>query len=178
MDALTQLSRPHPREGKTEPALLAVLESSVASDTSSRSGGSGGGAALPIDPGALDLLTAISSGIPVKGGGGVVPRLLQWAAADLIPARAAAVGWLEQIRNLLEPKPVVPLRGEKCLACGRASMKDQVTREIKPVLLAVPATGDPYVECRACGTRWSGSDLKKFKKVVGYDASRTGEVSV
>ncbi|TXK17392.1 hypothetical protein [Homoserinibacter sp. GY 40078] len=134
------------QDGEARP-LLVQLRRACHSDIGGTAAGASSGAAMPIDPGAVDLWREIVVGDDEHVGitdlyrgmsarrptGSAVVDLLAWsisfhAALDRgdLGETAVAVaeerlsGWVQRIRQVFDPRWQAPLRGFACPVCGLA----------------------------------------------------------
>lgn len=157
-----------------EPGLLQLLRDAVAS-SSGRGSAPGGGskASAPLDATALTLWESIAGTVDAHWPGRLdrhpvdppVPYKLQrWVAAvagteDEVHLLEMATWWRKQIRDLLDPPQVIPLRGVACKVCGH----DQVAEAdpeghlvVRPALTAYASECPMRVQCGACTAEWVG----------------------
>lgn len=158
-----------------EPGLLHLLRQAVATSSGrgSAPGGSGSKASAPVDAAALTLWESISGTVDAHWPGrtqryeqdpAVQFKLQRWTAAvagteNEVHLLEMATWWRKQIRDLLNPPQVIPLRGVGCKVCGHS----QVATEdpdggtvLLPALTAYASESPMRVSCAACETDWRG----------------------
>lgn len=185
-----ELTRTHVRtvgdQTGQEPALLALLEVAIKSDTSGAYGGGATRTGAPIDTAALHLWQTISACVgehwPGRGDLAqakvpLIPRLERWTAhlaGDALLEMhllEMVMQWHNQIRNLLEPPMRVPIRGGTCPQCGfQQAWQRNLDGEqvLVPCLLAHLSEKPIRAECLACGTQYSGGQLANLGAVAEF----------
>lgn len=174
-----QLTRTHHRtvDGLTgvEQPLLVQLRLAVASDTAGAYGGGGTRSGAPLDVNALTIWQGIYSTVASHwpGRGDLVlqhtstpDRLERWVAAlagtdQEVYLLEMCHYWRQQIRDLLEPPQLVPLRGVVCPTCRAAkAVVAQGDEQVQvDTLLAYLSETPVRVTCRGCAATWLGQDL-------------------
>lgn len=183
-EAVVELTRDHTRTVKgilgTEPPLLRLLEVAIKSNTS---GGAGGGGraknSAPLDVSALALWEDIARVVGNHWPGRLdlsrqrthlIDRLTAWTNVVAGGDNEAhllefCTYWIKQIRELLEPKQRIPLRGVSCIGCKEAWVYEEQDgeRTYLPALMATISEEHQHgveVQCLACSERFSGLGLQ------------------
>lgn len=169
-----------------EPALLALLEVAIKSDTSGAYGGGATRTGAPVDTAALQLWQEITACVgehwPGRGDLAqakvrLIPRLERWTeylagdAAYELHLLEMVMQWRSQIRNLLEPPARVPIRGGTCPRCGfsQAWQRNQDAELVLvPCLLAHLSEEPIRAECLACGEQYVGGQLADLGAVAEF----------
>lgn len=187
--AVHTLTRSHERTfgGLTgeEPALLALLEQAIKTDTSGASGNGGGNtrAGGPVDVNALHIWQGIHGVVdefwPGKGRleyahMRLTERLTWWTSSiagtdDEAHLLQVCEIWIGKIRDLLEPPKRVPVRGAQCPRCKEHQVLEtnlDGQRVYQPCLLAHMSETPVRVECRGCGGTWYNLEFLKLEVEV------------
>lgn len=158
-----------------EPGLLHLLRQAVATSSGrgSAPGGSGSKASAPVDAAALTLWESISGTVDAHWPGrtqryeqdpSVQFKLQRWTAVvagteNEVHLLEMATWWRKQIRDLLNPPQVIPLRGVGCKMCGCQAVT-QIDLDggtvVQPALTAYASENPMRVVCGACSTEWQG----------------------
>ena len=156
-----------------EPGLLKLLRDAVSS-SSGRGSAPGGGskASAPVDATALTLWESICGTVDAHWPGRmqlhpeppVQVKLQQWVAAvagteNEVHLLEMATWWRRQIRDLLNPPQVIPLRGVACKVCGHSqvsTLDPDGGTVLLPALTAYASENPMRVSCAACETDWCG----------------------
>lgn len=174
-----ELTRPHTRtvgeHTGQEPALLALLEVAIKTDTSGASGGGGSSRnGAPVDVNALSIWQAISQTVGEYWPGRgqlhhaklhLIDRLTWWTetvagTTDEVHLEEMCSYWRGQIRELLEPLKRVPIRGGQCARCKEYQVLEtdlDGQRVYQPCLTAHLSEDPVRIECRGCGGTWYGN---------------------
>lgn len=157
-----------------EPGLLHLLRAAVATSSGrgSAPGGGGGKASAPVDAAALTLWESIAGTVDAHWPGRLDRhpedppldfKLKRWTTAvagteNEVHLLEMATWWRKQIRDLLDPPQVIPLRQVACPDCG-VSQVSEVSQDgtvLVPALTAYPSEHPMRVVCQACETKWIG----------------------
>lgn len=182
-----ELTATHPRtvgeHSGQEPALLALLEVAIKSDTSGAYGGGASRTGAPVDTAALHLWGEISGCIgeywPGRGDLAraktpVIRRLELWteqvAGTDNeVHLLEMCEYWHQQIRDMLEPPKRVPVRGAQCPRCKDHQVlgtNPDGERVYVPCLLAHLSEDPVRVECLGCGGTWYGNTVLQMLELA------------
>lgn len=183
-EVVVELTRDHTRTVGgilgTEPPLLRLLEVAIRSSTS---GGEGGGGrsknSAPLDVTALALWEDISRIVGDHWPGRadlarqrthLMDRLTAWTnvvagGENEEHLLEFCIYWRNQIRELLEPKQLIPLRGVSCMGCKEAWVVEEKEGEhvYVPALRASISERHKHgveVRCLHCEETWSGLGLQ------------------
>lgn len=178
---------PHSHNGETvtEHPLLNLLERAVSGDQGDSVGKGGGGASVPINPDAMDLVTRIRHDVVLLARQQISHRqltpkhiqrlptatLLQLATRVSVMKDDVALQynllqltaeWIVAIRNLFTPPRTVPLRGATCPLCKNSyvtTYNPENQRCFNPALMVDLAHATPTARCLSCGGEWVGGEL-------------------
>lgn len=158
-----------------EPGLLRLLREAVATSSGrgSAPGGSGSKASAPVDAAALTLWEAISGSVDAHWPGRLQRdqhdqplwvKLQVWARSvagteNEVHLLEMATWWRKQVRDLLDPPQVIPLRGVECQECGTTWYNEQNPdgeTVVSPAVLAYASESPMRVACKVCETEWVG----------------------
>lgn len=181
-DSVHRLTRPHltqTRDGSLRevPALLAELRLAVTPGHAGSAGAKDGGQPIPINPNALDLISAIEKEARAdyaeatgNAWTGTLEALLQsYPATNLSNEWEAylervTLEWVTTITGMLWPeRPRRKLVGKVCPSCGLALHGDD-----RAVCLSLGCWDDDGnlakigswdIECASCGAEWAGEQV-------------------
>lgn len=182
-----QLTHAHKRtkDGLTgmEPPLLLMLEQAISSDSGKGTAAGVSRTGAPLDVGALHLRDTIAAvvaehwpghGVLARYSTPLIDRLVEWATevagtANEEHLQELCSWWARDIRQHLEPQRAIPVRGTPCLKCKAITTPTQDedgATVLQPALQAHVHTAPVTVECRACGTTWTGGGVYEYQKII------------